>query len=282
ADRFSFNAAAGQQIALDLATVTRVPPESQVTMSLFDPNGAVVTQGGARLPGGNDFLTLPLGGTYIVELAASGVSGIIDYRLLLSLVSADCAYTIAPRIQTLEASGGAGSITVAAAQSCTWTAASLVNWLTIDSGASGAGDPTIVFTAEANTAESSRRAALVIAGQTIIVEQAGKGGSCAPVPIAPGQSLNGKIDSSDCLSRHHPDDVFGPYRADLYSFNYTEGQQLSIGFNGFFPAPLYLFDTNGTLVLQGSNGTGLFSLPASGTYFIEIPGQSFSTASYNI
>jgi hypothetical protein len=59
----------------------------------------------------------------------------------------------------------------ASTTTCVWTAASHAAWLTITSGAAGAGSGTVAFTAAANPNTAPRSATLIVAGQTITVTQ---------------------------------------------------------------------------------------------------------------
>jgi uncharacterized protein (TIGR03437 family) len=83
-----------------------------------------------------------------------------------------CSYAIAPASQSFAASGGAGSVTLTAPTGCAWTATSNANFITISSGASGAGNGTINFTVAANPTTDARAGTLTIAGQTFTVTQA--------------------------------------------------------------------------------------------------------------
>ena len=51
-----------------------------------------------------------------------------------------CSYSVSPSSLSFGASGGSGSVTVTAAAQCTWTASSDRGWMSITSGASGAGN----------------------------------------------------------------------------------------------------------------------------------------------
>jgi hypothetical protein len=83
---------------------------------------------------------------------------------------APCTYAIAPTNQNVPVLGGTGTVTVTTGSGCTWTAASNAPWLTITSGASGAGNGSVGFSAAANIA-GSRTGTLTIAGQTFTVTQ---------------------------------------------------------------------------------------------------------------
>jgi len=90
-----------------------------------------------------------------------------------------CTYTIAPTSQSLPSSGGSGSVTVTTQSTCTWSATSAVNWITVTGGASGTGNGTVTFTVAPNTGAKpqdttqSRTGTITIAGQTFTVTEAG-------------------------------------------------------------------------------------------------------------
>lgn len=110
------------------------------------------------------------------------------------------------------------------------------------------------------------------------MSQGDSGGSCAASPISIGQTINGSLAGTDCKSR-----VRGvSYLADRYSFSGTAGQQIFIFLSSAgFDTYLYLVAPNKSLAAEdddgggGTNsripfGSGLFSLPSSGLYTIEV------------
>lgn len=85
-----------------------------------------------------------------------------------------CTRSITPTSQTVSASGGNGSIAVSASpNTCTWTAASSVNWIVVNSGSIGTANGTVAYSVSANTLASSRSGTLSIAGQTFTITQNG-------------------------------------------------------------------------------------------------------------
>ena len=82
-----------------------------------------------------------------------------------------CAVTASGNGQ-VPAQGGAGSLAVAAARECQWSATADGQWLTIRSGASGQGDGAIEFNAAANPDPAVRRGAIVLNEQRVEVTQA--------------------------------------------------------------------------------------------------------------
>jgi hypothetical protein len=115
-----------------------------------------------------------------VARLASGVavtdagSGITTPRLSLSAaLPVSCAYTISPISRFHGASIITGSFTLAAGTGCSWTATSNAAWITIDSGSSGAGNGTVIYTLKANTDKNARAGSLTVADKTFTVSQAG-------------------------------------------------------------------------------------------------------------
>src|SRR5215218_2894143 len=61
-----------------------------------------------------------------------------------------CALTIQGIDGQIPAQGGSGSVTIAAARDCTWTASAEGQWLSLRSTNNGQGDGSIEFAASAN------------------------------------------------------------------------------------------------------------------------------------
>lgn len=105
-----------------------------------------------------------------------------------------CIYSISPTSQTLMADGGSGSVQVRLIvsypiyppypfRSCTWSAISNVNWITITEGANRRGSGVVSFSVLANTASTPRTGTLNLAGHTFTVTQEGASESSVFVPI---------------------------------------------------------------------------------------------------
>ena len=199
------------------------------------------------------------------------------------VLQSGCA-SITPKVQYFEPAGGTGTITVTAPGNCSWTATGNPAWITINSGATGAGNGTVAYTVLANDFSITRQAVLTVAGQVFTINQAGLNGSCATTPITAGQIINGTLGFSDCYSFQRGQQ----YPADRYSFSGTAGQRVAIrADSSTVDTFLYLVDPGGTAVASNDDGdvrtgaripagTDFFILPSSGSYQIEI--TSFSTA----
>jgi len=82
-----------------------------------------------------------------------------------------CTYSLGSTSQMMPATGGVGSVSVAASTGCPWTAVSGASWVTITDGASGSGAGTVQFSVEPNATGAARSATLTIAGIGFTVTQ---------------------------------------------------------------------------------------------------------------
>ncbi|MCX5887156.1 MAG: SBBP repeat-containing protein [Proteobacteria bacterium] len=91
-----------------------------------------------------------------------------------------CTYTIDPTSKSFSYQGGTGIVSVTASESsCSWTATSNDDWITITSGSSETGSGTVNYSVSTNTGTSERTGTMTIAGQTFTVTQEGKTEPCA-------------------------------------------------------------------------------------------------------
>lgn len=84
-----------------------------------------------------------------------------------------CAVGFTPNSMSVGSAGGNGSINIAAAPGCLWTARSMVGWITITSTPSGFGSSTVSFHANPNLSSITRKGSITIGGQTFVVKQKG-------------------------------------------------------------------------------------------------------------
>lgn len=86
----------------------------------------------------------------------------------------ECTFSITPLSQTFAPEGGTGAITVGASPSgcqSNRTAATTATWITISSGASGAGAGTVTYSVQANSTSALRSGTITVAGRTFTVTQ---------------------------------------------------------------------------------------------------------------
>ena len=98
-------------------------------------------------------------------------------------VADKCQVTATSTPESFAASGGTGSVSIAAARDCTWSIATTANWLTLGGDRSGQGEASISYSVAANPVPSARSGSIVVGSQTVAVSQA-----AAPCTYALGRS----------------------------------------------------------------------------------------------
>ena len=117
--------------------------------------------------------------------ARSGRLSIAGQTFTLSQASG-CDPTISSSSQSIGASGGTGTVTISAANGCSWTASTNnSDWLTITSGTSGSGNGSVGFNVAANSG-AARTGTLTIAGHTFTISQ---GNGCSPTISSSNQPV---------------------------------------------------------------------------------------------
>jgi all-beta uncharacterized protein/S-layer family protein len=99
----------------------------------------------------------------------SGTMTIAGYTFTVTQASG-CQFSIEPAGQDFNAGGGNGSVSVTAVAGCEWTASSNASFIIINSGASGTGNGTVLYTVAPNSG-LPRSGTMTIAGQTFTVMQ---------------------------------------------------------------------------------------------------------------
>jgi hypothetical protein len=91
--------------------------------------------------------------------------GWVDQIQITAPVVVVCSYAVTPSSPTIAGSGGPGSASVTASSStCTWSASSGANWITITAGNSGAGNGAVSYSVAANNTCSPRQGTLTVTG----------------------------------------------------------------------------------------------------------------------
>ncbi|MGA9774212.1 MAG: BACON domain-containing carbohydrate-binding protein [Blastocatellia bacterium] len=104
-----------------------------------------------------------------------------------SVSTPGCSYSISPTSQSFPSAGGSGTVAVTAGAGCSWTASSNAPWLRITSGASGSGNGTVAYSVDPNSS-AQRAGAIMIAGQTVTINQSAGSSSCSYTLSPPGAS----------------------------------------------------------------------------------------------
>lgn len=83
-----------------------------------------------------------------------------------------CSFTLSSASQSFDASGGSGTVTVAASEGCSWGAKSSDSWINISFGVGGSGPGTVRYSVAANTGTKSRSGSITVSNQTVTITQA--------------------------------------------------------------------------------------------------------------
>jgi hypothetical protein len=83
-----------------------------------------------------------------------------------------CGVTLSSSGTDVPGNGGSATFLVTAAPDCSWTAQSLVPWLTVTTGANGSGNGSVTLTAASNDTGSARSGAIAVNDQRYQVTQA--------------------------------------------------------------------------------------------------------------
>lgn len=279
AERYWFDAKAGQRIALHAVAITdRLVPQ----LNLRDQNGFGLGGNALRLPASGDYLTIPEDGRYVVEILQNtnvlqaNEERLGDYWLSLLAPPAGCSYSITPSTRDFDSNGGTGSFNISTDSSCQWVVLNNSNWLNLAGPSRGAGSATIGFGVAFNSGENYRRATLNLNGEFVTVDQSGRNGECLPTRITPGQTINGSgagFRGADCPSKYRI--VFSSIvSAKKYVFAGKRGDQIAIDYrSGGQTQALTLFNPAGQMIVETSGRfplEGYFTLPADGDYPIEV------------
>jgi RHS repeat-associated protein len=129
--------------------------------------------------------------------ANNGLSrlGSISVRGQLFTIS-QCGGAVSPTSKSFTWSGGAGSITVSSmGAACSWSAISNASWITITSGAGGAGDGVVNYSVPLyDVLDGVRSGTITVAGHTVTITQTGTFDPCIKKPwlceFSPSTSLD--------------------------------------------------------------------------------------------
>ncbi|HMG35225.1 MAG TPA: PQQ-dependent sugar dehydrogenase [Blastocatellia bacterium] len=88
--------------------------------------------------------------------------------------TATCVTSLSPTDKTVPAAGGAGSFSVSAGGTCSWSALANAGWITITSGANGTGNGTVSFSVASNPDTTMRQATITVQSLAFTVNQAGQ------------------------------------------------------------------------------------------------------------
>lgn len=113
--------------------------------------------------------------------------------------------------------GGAGTVTVTAPATCSWTASAAPGWITLSGATSGAGNGSISFTVAANGAGDQRRGSITVGRQSATISQVVGTLTVGPMDLQNGPGASGLLtfhfsDSAGATDISSITVVLGSYR----------------------------------------------------------------------
>jgi uncharacterized protein (TIGR03437 family) len=177
-DRYTFTAAAGQQIAVTLGS-----PDFEAHFIIYRQDGTQVTGGNvfkplpplppvteARFPA-EGFMELPADDTYVLVVGHHAQQQGGRYKLKLEMAGAPgCVFRINNDRHEFAAAGGDVPVTLTATGGCEWSLTNKPDWITFPQGETGRDTKEIVIRAAPN-AGAPRQANLYLGGRRFFVWQ---------------------------------------------------------------------------------------------------------------
>jgi YVTN family beta-propeller protein len=154
--------------ATGTATVTAAPGCSWTASS--DAPWVTITSGASGT--GNGSVGLAMAANIDASARTARVF-IGNLMFTIAQAAAPCAITVGGTGVVAPAVGGTGTIGVATAPGCAWTATSDSAWVTITGGASGSGNGSVAYNVAINTTTAVRHAVITIGGRSFTVDQSG-------------------------------------------------------------------------------------------------------------
>jgi len=117
---------------------------------------------------------------------------------------ATCSYRLEAGLKHVDVSGGSGAMTVETTPECAWTAGASASWVQVSPSA--ADDGLLHYTVAANPG-APRGASIAVAGQTLLIMQAGvspllSGGFTGPIRVNSGFATNQVPACDDCSANN--------------------------------------------------------------------------------
>jgi alpha-tubulin suppressor-like RCC1 family protein len=266
-DRYTFSGVAGQQIGFQLFNGGGYNIVSPANRS----------EGGGRGPNGLSlsYTTLPISGTYVLEISSYDVGGLGAYSFR----------TTSPNISSPSSvsSSSVSSVMLGSSSIASSLEASSIPASSIAASSSIASSVGI-----SSVAPSSSSIATSIASSS-----ASSVSACSLVTgVAFGTAYSGTLATTDCTGGARGTS----YYTDRYSFTGTPGQLIAIQLSGSFDTFVNLKNPSGLVIASNDDGgggtnsripatSGSFTIPAgaTGTYVIEVTSySSLATGSYSL
>ena len=191
-----------------------ITPSSQ-SFSASGGNDSIAVSSGASCAwtaqSNDDWITVSTGasgtgnGTVTFSVAANtgassrtGTMTIGGKTFTVTQASTQCSYSLSAPSASVASGGATNGVLVSADTGCSWTAASNVDWITVETGLTGSGSGSVSYTVAPNTG-AARSGTLSIAGLTFTVTQ-----DAANTTGAPAISSNGVVNAASFMPANLP------------------------------------------------------------------------------
>lgn len=158
---------------------------------------------------------------------------------------------------TVSASGGATSLTVTAAATCSWTVTTTGTFITVTSSPTQTGPGTVTFTASPNTTGATRTGTVVIGGATVTVTQP----STPPIAFAPTNPPGGVVGTAYSFSFAVATGGSGGFRYELDTLGGFPPIGLTLAPNGVLSGTPSIVTSNAPFRVCAIDSTGTRSNP---------------------
>jgi len=145
-----------------------------------DASWMTITAGGSERGNGTVAYTVEANKSASSRTAALTIAGQSFRVTQASSQSEICTYNISPASHSFPNTGGSGTLSISCRSGYSWTVSGAPEWININSAGSGTGDGAVTFSLERNSGKHRRRGELTVAGQTLVVEQAGRNKTAFP------------------------------------------------------------------------------------------------------
>jgi hypothetical protein len=117
------------------------------------------------------------------------------YTLPVNVPATGCSFSLGSNSSFIAITGGYGSADVGTGDGCVWESSSSASWLTVTAGGVGFGPATLQWYAAPNNTGLPRSAVITVAGQQVLIAQAGTGPPTCPTAISPNATINATAQS---------------------------------------------------------------------------------------
>ncbi|HEY9283362.1 MAG TPA: DUF4214 domain-containing protein, partial [Pyrinomonadaceae bacterium] len=213
-------AAAGGQFTDNFTTAAGCPAPAVASNAAFITNVTATVNAQGQ---GSFTYTVAANNTGAARTGTITVSG----QTFTVTQSATCSVGLSPTVRPFAQAGGTGRFTVVPdsnAAQCAWTAATNANFITISTGATGAGINSVTYAVAANNTGATRTGTIVVNGQTHTVTQLAGAAPTVAFSSATFEVNEGTGSRSVTVSVTRLDDIAGASTVEYRTIAETDAQ----------------------------------------------------------